>query len=54
MRQLRKALRVLVRLAVILAVLMVGLFFTGAAITRSNFFSEEPSQDSPAVHGNAN
>ncbi|HEX8926373.1 MAG TPA: hypothetical protein VF786_11300 [Terriglobales bacterium] len=47
------------RLAVILTVLMVGLFFTGAAITRANFFSETPTEtnpdaNSPAEHANAN
>jgi len=54
MRHLRKTVSVLFRLAVILAVLMVGLFFTAAAITRANFFAEKPSQGSPAVHANAN
>jgi CHASE3 domain sensor protein len=54
MRHLRKVISVLLRFAVILAVLMVGLFFTAAAITRANFFSEQPTQDAPGVHATAN
>ena len=54
MRLLRKVLPVLFRLAVIIAVLMVGLFFTAAAITRAHLSSESPSQSSPAVNANVN
>jgi len=50
----QKTLSALFRIAVILAVLMVGLFFTAAAITRANFFSANPNQASPALHADVN
>lgn len=53
MRHSRISLFVLIRVAVVLAVLMVGLFFAAAAITRANFFSNSSNQTSPAVHANA-
>jgi hypothetical protein len=54
MRHLRNTISVLLRLALVLALLMVGLFFTAAAITRANFFAQQPDENSPAVHVSAN